>query len=156
MRNFIITIFIAASAVLTGCATRADLNVFRDGHPEVIRTSQGKFVKAVPIKPKPHQTGLVGGTADIVGMNAGGGALGGVALAISLIDAFGSSDKDGREIHLEDEKTGEPIVFEVGQFAPHSSLKPAVGDVMKFVWIKDGDISYTNLTRYPKMRNYAP
>ena len=156
MRNFIITIFIAASAVLTGCATRADLNVFRDGHPEVIRTSQGKFVKAVPIKPKPHKTGLVGGTADIVGMNAGGGALGGVALAISLIDAFGSSDKDGREIHLEDEKTGEPIVFEVGQFAPHSGLKPAVGDVMKFVWLKDGAISYTNLTRYPKMRNYAP
>ena len=68
MRNFIITIFIAASAVLTGCATRADLNVFRDGHPEVIRTSQGKFVKAVPIKPKPHKTGLVGGTADVVGI----------------------------------------------------------------------------------------
>ena len=156
MRNFIITIFIAASSVLSGCATPVDLDVFREGHPGVIRTSQGKFVKAVPIKPKPHKTGLVGGTADIVGMNAGGGALGGVALAISLIDAFGSSDKDGREIHLEDEKTGEPIVFEVGQFAPHSSLKPAVGDVMKFVWIKDGDISYTNLTRYPKMRNYAP
>ena len=156
MRNFIITIFIAASSVLSGCATPVDLDVFREGHPGVIRTSQGKFVKAVPIKPKPHKTGLVGGTADIVGMNAGGGALGGVALAISLIDAFGSSDKDGREIHLEDEKTGEPIVFEVGQFAPHSSLKPAVGDVMKFVWIKDGDISYANLTRYPKMRNYAP
>ena len=156
MRNFIITIFIAASAVLSGCATPVDLDVFREGHPGVIRTSQGKFVKAVPIKPKPHKTELVGGTADVVGMNAGGGALGGAALAISLIDAFGSSNKDGREIHLEDEKTGEPIVFEVGQFAPHSSLKPAVGDVMKFVWIKDGDISYTNLTRYPKMRNYAP
>ena len=156
MRNFIITIFIAASSVLSGCATPVDLDVFREGHPGVIRTSQGKFVKAVPIKPKPHKTELVGGTADVVGMNAGGGALGGAALAISLIDAFGSSDKDGREIHLEDEKTGEPIVFEVGQFAPHSSLKPAVGDVMKFVWIKDGDISYTNLTRYPKMRNYAP
>ena len=156
MRNFIITIFIAASSVLSGCATPVDLDVFREGHPGVIRTSQGKFVKAVPIKPKPHKTELVGGTADVVGMNAGGGALGGAALAISLIDAFGSSNKDGREIHLQDENTGEPIVFEVGHFAPHSSLKPAVGDVMKFVWIKDGDISYTNLTRYPKMRNYAP
>ena len=156
MRNFIITIFIAASAVLSGCATPVDLDVFREGHPGVIRTSQGKFVKAVPIKPKPHKTGLVGGTADIVGMNAGGGALGGAALAISLIDAFGSSDSDGREIHLQDENTGEPIVFEVGHFAPHAGLKPAVGDVMKFVWLKDDKFTYTNLTRYPKMRNYAP
>ena len=63
MRNFIITIFIAASAVLSGCATPVDLDVFREGHPGVIRTSQGKFVKAVPIKPKPHKTELVGGTA---------------------------------------------------------------------------------------------
>ena len=66
MRNFIITIFIAASSVLSGCATPVDLDVFREGHPGVIRTSQGKFVKAVPIKPKPHKTELVGGTADVV------------------------------------------------------------------------------------------
>ena len=156
MKNFILTTFIAASSALSGCATPVDLDVFREGNPGVIRTSQGKFVKAVPIKPKPHKTGLVGGTADVVGMNAGGGALGGAALAISLIDAFGSSNKDGREIHLQDENTGEPIVFEVREFVPSPGVKPAAGDVMKFVWLKDGGLTYTNLTRHPKMRNYAP
>ena len=77
-------------------------------------------------------------------------------LGRSLIDAFGSSNKDGREIHLQDENTGEPIVFEVREFVPSPGVKPAAGDVMKFVWLKDGGLTYTNLTRHPKMRNYAP
>ena len=33
MKNFILTTFIAASSVLSGCATPVDLDVFREGYP---------------------------------------------------------------------------------------------------------------------------